>query len=160
MPSRRRDASKDRTPRHRPDRSTSLALVTDAATSARLSRIRQRDTKPEMLVRRHLSSLGLRYRVGNRDLPGSPDIANRKRKWAIFVHGCFWHHHDGCSRATIPKRNNAFWIDKFSANRARDARNVRRLREMGIKTFVVWECQTFSMKSMERATRKLVARFR
>jgi DNA mismatch endonuclease (patch repair protein) len=156
MPSRERDASKVHTSQRRPKRKTGLVLDTDPVTSARLSRIRQRDTKPEMIVRRHLSSVGLRYRVHNRDLPGSPDIANRKRRWAVFVHGCFWHHHGGCSRATIPKRNSAFWIDKFSANKARDSENIRRLRKMGIRTFVVWECQTSTEKSMERATRRLV----
>lgn len=156
MPCRERSASKLRTSRRRPKRKAGMALVTDPATSARLSKIRQRDTKPEMLVRRHLSAAGLRYRVHNRDLPGSPDLANRKRRWAVFVHGCFWHNHGGCSRATIPKRNSDFWIDKFSANKSRDARNIRRLREVGIRTFVIWECQTSTKEAIQRATRRLL----
>lgn len=130
-------------------------LVTDPVTSARLARIRQRDTRPELVVRKHLFAAGLRYRVLNRDLPGSPDIANRERRWAIFVHGCFWHHHAGCSRATVPKRNHRFWLDKFEANRARDRRAVLLLRKMGFQVFSIWECDTRHVHKVESA----IARF-
>src|SRR5688500_542986 len=97
-------------------------LILDEVTSKRLGRIRQADTAPEQTVRRALWALGLRFRRANRDLPGSPDIANRTAHWAVFVHGCFWHAHTGCSKATVPKRNRQFWLEKFAANRARDAR--------------------------------------
>jgi DNA mismatch endonuclease (patch repair protein) len=113
----------------------------DAATSIRLGKIRQRDTSAERAVRRILFAAGFRYRVSNRDLPGSPDVANRSRRWAVFVHGCFWHHHENCARATVPRNNRAFWVDKFAANAARDARVVAELRTRGYTCIVVWECQ-------------------
>jgi DNA mismatch endonuclease (patch repair protein) len=116
-------------------------LLRDPKTSARLGRIRQKDTAPEQLVRSILSALGVRYRVRNRDLPGSPDVANRARRWAVFVHGCFWHAHAGCPRATIPKRNREFWTAKFAANRARDARAIAALLEAKYRVAVVWECE-------------------
>lgn len=108
--------------------------------SARMARIRQRGTAPEIEVRRILHRLGLRFRSTNRDLPGSPDIANRARHWAVFVHGCYWHAHEGCARATVPKRNRAYWLAKFDDNRARDARAVRALRRQGYRVVVVWQC--------------------
>lgn len=117
------------------------ALEVDEATSLRLGRVRQRDTKPEQAVRAILRALGLRYRTSNRDLPGAPDVANRTRRWAVFVHGCYWHHHRGCRRATVPKRNAEFWLEKFANNRRRDARALRGLRAMGYRTLVVWECE-------------------
>lgn len=115
-------------------------LVVDSATSQRFSKFPQRDTSTELVVRRALHAAGLRFRVHNRDLPGSPDIANRSAKWAVFVHGCFWHHHENCRRATIPKRNRAFWLKKFAANRSRDAAKARRLRLLGYQVFQIWEC--------------------
>lgn len=117
------------------------ALEVDLETSRRLGRIRQRDTAAEQAVRAILRSEGLHYRIRNRDLPGSPDIANRTRRWAVFVHGCYWHHHRGCRRATVPKRNTAFWLEKFAANRRRDARALRQLRALGYRTLVIWECE-------------------
>lgn len=129
-----------------------LGCSTDAATSLRLSRIRQRGTKPELEVRRALSRLGIRYRVENRDLPGSPDLANRRKRWAVFVHGCYWHSHPGCSRATLPKRNRAFWEAKFEANRQRDARALQDLRARGFRTLVIWECKVGSEMTERRLT--------
>lgn len=116
-------------------------LIVDPETSARLGRIRQQRTRPEILVRRSLHRMGIRFRVGNRDLPGSPDLANRRRRWAIFVHGCFWHHHEGCRRATVPKRNRAFWLEKFAANQARDGRAVAALEAAGFCVLTIWECE-------------------
>ena len=117
-------------------------IVTDAATSRRMADVRQKDTTPELAVRQALTMLGLRYRVRNRDLPGSPDIANRSRRWAVFVHGCFWHRHPGCVRTTTPKRNRVFWIRKFEANVARDARAVAELQKRGFRVITIWECET------------------
>lgn len=119
-------------------------LVLDPETSARLGRVRQANTEPELLVRQLLHRLGFRFRVGARDLPGSPDIVNRRKRWAVFVHGCFWHAHRGCNRATVPTRNRAFWTDKFSANRRRDARKIRELQDMGYNIAVIWECEVYA----------------
>jgi DNA mismatch endonuclease (patch repair protein) len=129
-------------------------IITDTKTSARLARVRQSSTAPELVMRRALAALGHRFRTRNRDLPGSPDIANRKRRWALFVHGCFWHRHPGCSRTTTPKRNRRFWLDKFQANRTRDGRAQRALAALGYRVVVVWECET------ERYPRRLEARLR
>ena len=116
------------------------SLVLDAATSRRLSRVRQKDTAAELLVRSLLHRLGYRFRVGGAGLPGRPDVTNISRGWVVLVHGCYWHAHPGCPRATVPKRNRAFWRAKFSANQARDRRVARELRAMGLRVVVVWEC--------------------
>lgn len=122
-------------------------IVSRAKRSEMMGAVSQNDTPPEMAVRRILRSLGLGYRVRNRDLPGSPDIANRRRRWAVFVHGCFWHGHRNCAKTKgggggrIPKRNREFWVKKLRDNRARDARAVGRLEAMGYRVVVVWECE-------------------
>lgn len=140
--------------RHRPRGSrSSLPLTTDAETSARLGRIRQRDTSAELAVQKLVRSLGHHFRTSNRDLPGSPDLANRSRRWAIFVHGCFWHRHRGCPRTTTPKRNREFWRSKFAANLARDRRVTSLLVASGYTVLIVWECET-------RAHERLIERLR
>jgi DNA mismatch endonuclease (patch repair protein) len=116
-------------------------IVYDEATSRRLARFGHETSGPEHLVRRFLSSAGLRFRTENRDLPGSPDVANRSKKWAVFVHGCYWHHHAGCHRATVPTRNQPFWLAKFRDNRRRDRRVVSQLVAAGFTVAVVWECE-------------------
>jgi DNA mismatch endonuclease (patch repair protein) len=131
---------------------------TDAATSARLGRIRQRNTGAELLVRRLLTSIGCKYRLNVRSLAGTPDISNRERRWAVFVNGCYWHHHKGCIRATVPKSNNAFWKDKFTTNRRRDARNLRALRRSGFQVFLVWECQLEDESLASRRFRRFIER--
>jgi DNA mismatch endonuclease (patch repair protein) len=117
-------------------------VVYDAETARRMGGVRQKDTGAEMAVRRALTLLGLRYRVRNRDLAGSPDVANRAAGWAVFVHGCYWHRHQGCPRATTPKRNIDFWVSKFEANVTRDRKVYARLRREGFEVLTVWECQT------------------
>lgn len=117
-------------------------IEVDHETSRRLGRVRQRGTKPETIVRSILTELGHRYRLDNGDLPGRPDVANRRRRWAVFVHGCFWHHHAGCTKATIPKHNRAFWLEKFEANRARDRAAVKALEQQNVRPIVIWECDT------------------
>jgi DNA mismatch endonuclease, patch repair protein len=112
--------------------------------------VRQHDTSAEQLVRQILIRLGHRFRSENRDLPGSPDIANRSQQWAVFVHGCFWHRHSGCVRTTTPKRNRTFWEQKFVQNKRRDARALTALRKMGFRTLVVWECQVEKKESLVR----------
>lgn len=116
----------------------------DATTSKRLAAQRQANTRTELAIGAELSALGVRYRKNVRKLPGSPDFANIRRRWAIFVNGCFWHHHRGCKRATIPKNNRAFWESKFAANRARDAGAALELRRRGFKVLILWECQVSS----------------
>lgn len=116
-------------------------IVYDQATSRRLARFGHETSGPEQIVRRLLFAAGLRFRNQNRDLPGSPDLANRSKKWAVFVHGCYWHHHAGCHRATVPVRNRVFWLAKFQDNRRRDRRVVSRLEAEGFTVAVVWECE-------------------
>jgi DNA mismatch endonuclease (patch repair protein) len=118
-----------------------LQPTTDAATSARMGRVRQSGTAPELLVRRALAALGMRYTTRNRDLPGSPDLANRARRWAVFVHGCYWHRHAGCRMATTPKTNTAFWLAKFARNVERDRAMRAALRRLGYRVLTIWECQ-------------------
>lgn len=126
-------------------------VVYDEATSRRLARFGHEVTTPEQLVRSFLSAAGLRFRTRNRDLPGSPDLANRSKRWAVFVHGCYWHHHAGCSRATIPARNRDFWLSKFRANRRRDRRVIDKLEMAGYTVGVVWECEVVLPTSLRSA---------
>jgi len=118
------------------------ATALSAAVSKRMGGIRQHGTAPELAVRRLLSSLRVRYRTKNRDLPGSPDLANRRRRFAVFVHGCFWHRHEGCARTTMPKNNAPFWRAKFVDNVARDSRASAILRAGGYRVLTIWECET------------------
>lgn len=106
-----------------------------------MARVRQKETKPELLVRRLLAALGHRFRVGRRGLRGSPDIVNVSRRWVVFVHGCFWHRH-GCKATTTPKNNRDFWEAKFARNVERDARSIEALEALGYTVVVVWECET------------------
>ena len=129
--------------------------LTTATTSARMALVRRGGTAPEVQVRRYLSSLGIRYRTNNRDLPGAPDLANRSKKWAMFVHGCFWHQHENCASATIPKTNQDFWRAKFTANRLRDARACQLLEQMGYSVKTVWECQTRGAEAIRKAVGRL-----
>ncbi|HEX4155227.1 MAG TPA: DNA mismatch endonuclease Vsr [Acidobacteriaceae bacterium] len=108
----------------------------------RMAAVRQKNTAPELVVRRILHRLGYRYRLHSRDLPGTPDIVFSRRRAVVFVHGCFWHAHAGCSRASVPVTRRAYWLKKFSTNIARDAANIRRLRQRGWRVLVVWSCET------------------
>lgn len=116
-----------------------------------LARVKQKKTKPEEAIAGALRDLGIAYRRNVKGLPGSPDFANRRRGFAIFVNGCFWHAHTGCRRATTPKNNRAFWVAKFAANRARDAAAIRALRKAGLRVVVIWECEVDEAR--ERLTR-------
>ena len=105
-----------------------------------MSGIRGRDTKPELRVRRHLHARGLRFRLHVRDLPGRPDIILPRHRAVVFVHGCFWHRHEGCRYAYRPKSRQEFWETKLNGNAERDARDQQRLRDLGWRVFVIWEC--------------------
>jgi DNA mismatch endonuclease, patch repair protein len=120
--------------------------------SERMSRIRGKDTKPEMLVRRALHRLGYRYRLHRRDLPGKPDLVFPSRKKVVFIHGCFWHAHEDCTVANMPKSRRPYWKAKFARNKERDQLNAKRLRQAGWKVFVVWECET---KKLDRLQKRL-----
>ena len=109
--------------------------------SYNMSRIKAKDTKPELLVRKYLFCKGFRYRVNVKDLPGKPDIVLPKYKTVIFIHGCFWHGHEGCRYYVLPKSNVEFWERKIERNRNRDAANHMRLRLMGWSVVQIWECQ-------------------
>jgi len=121
-----------------------------------MQRVRQRRTRAEDLVAAALRELGLHYRRNVQHLPGSPDFANRRRGWAIFVNGCFWHHHKGCRRGTIPKRNRPFWIDKFATNRKRDAAKIRLLRRAGFRVVLIWECEAVDPLRLTSRLRTLI----
>ena len=116
-----------------------------------MARVRQSSTAPEQAVAVKLRELGHAYRRNVRTLPGSPDFANKTRKWAIFVHGCYWHHHEGCRRATIPKTNTAFWTLKFEQNIERDRRAVAELDAVGYTVLVIWECELTDVLSEKLA---------
>lgn len=116
--------------------------IVDSATRSRMmSRIRSKNTKPEILVRSYLHRSGLRFRVHIKDLPGKPDVVLPKYKTTIFVHGCFWHSHPQCKFAVRPTSNVEFWKQKLDATRKRDQRNKRSLKTLGWRVLTVWECQ-------------------
>ena len=106
-----------------------------------MSRVRSKDTKPEMIVRRLVHGLGYRYRLHSKDVPGKPDLVFRSRKKAIFVHGCFWHRHEGCPRSSMPKTRVEFWQSKFRDNIKRDQKVYRELHSLGWDYLVLWECE-------------------
>lgn len=131
---------------------------TDSARSDLMRRVRQRETKAEDQVANVLRRMGLFFRRNVRSLPGSPDFANKSRKWAVFVNGCFWHHHEGCSHATIPTRNRAYWTKKFSENQIRDEAKSQALASIGFRVVVVWECEAMNERTTRRRLRKLRTR--
>jgi DNA mismatch endonuclease (patch repair protein) len=114
--------------------------LTPAARSAVMARIGQKDTAPEMLVRRTAHRLGFRYQLHRRDLPGSPDLVFPRSRRVIFVHGCFWHAH-GCKIGKIPQSRQEFWVPKLARTQARDLRHIEALEAMGWTVLVIWECQ-------------------
>ncbi|WP_242415542.1 very short patch repair endonuclease [Sphingomonas panni] len=123
-------------------------VLVDPARSELMRRVKGKDTKPELVVRRLLHKLGYRFRLHRKDLPGRPDIVLPKFRTAIFVHGCFWHRHPGCRKASTPKTRADFWQAKFDANVARDERNVADLSSAGWMVVTVWECETKSIDDL------------
>lgn len=122
-----------------------------------MSRIRGRDTKPEMAVRRYLHARGLRYSLNDKTLPGRPDLVFRSRKVAVFVHGCFWHGHEGCKNWRIPQSRTEYWLTKITGNKQRDARAIRQLRREGWHVRVVWACH-LSEERLNQLFRTIVKR--
>lgn len=118
--------------------------------SYNMSRIRSNNTKPEEIVRKFLFSKGLRYRKNDKRFPGRPDIVLPKYKTVIFVHGCFWHSHEGCSDFVQPKSNQDYWKPKLDNNRKRDETNIATLAADGMRVIIVWECELKKAKRDER----------
>ena len=118
-----------------------MDTVTKERRSVIMSSIRGKDTKPEMIVRRAAHSLGLRFRLHRKDLPGTPDLVFVRRRKAMFVHGCFWHRHSECRKAYTPKSNADFWQRKFARNVERDVAVQAKLRAAGWDPVVIWECE-------------------
>lgn len=113
--------------------------------SQMMARIRSTNTKPELVLRKALHATGFRFRLHVRSLPGCPDVVMRKYRCAIFVHGCFWHGHEGCRNFRIPKTRSEFWSGKIASNRNRDRRSIDALLGDGWRVLVVWECATRSI---------------
>ena len=116
-----------------------MDIVSRETRSRIMASVGQRDTRPEILLRSSLHKAGLRYRLHDRTLPGSPDLTFPRFRSVIFIHGCYWHSH-GCYRSTVPKSRREFWEEKFQTNRKRDERDIALLRERGWRVMVVWEC--------------------
>ena len=116
-------------------------IVGSRRRSEMMAGIRGRDTAPERAVRRVAHRMGLRFRLHRKDLPGRPDLVFPRHRLAVFVHGCFWHRHEGCRYAYTPKSRVAFWTRKFAGNVARDRRNEDALRDLGWRVLIVWECE-------------------
>jgi DNA mismatch endonuclease (patch repair protein) len=121
-------------------------IVDPARRSAMMAAIRGKDTAPEIRVRRAAHALGHRFRIHRADLPGRPDLVFPGRHKVLFVHGCYWHRHEGCRYAMMPKSNTEFWSTKFEKNKARDERVMTELVDLGWDPFVVWECETRDAK--------------
>lgn len=137
---------------------TSGTDVFDKATrSAVMRRVKGRDTRPEMTVRKALTRLGARYRLHRKDLPGHPDIVLPGRRLALFVHGCFWHGHDCPRGARVPKQNRDYWVAKVDRNRARDRRTGQELAALGWRVETIWECDLKDAAALEARLRALLA---
>lgn len=126
--------------------------------SARMALVRNKDTKPEMRVRRLVSSMGYRYRLQYKKVPGRPDLAFPGRRKVVFVHGCFWHRHPdpACPLARLPKSRLDFWMPKLEGNRARDLRKLEELEALGWSAFTVWECQLRDEEALRESIRSFL----
>lgn len=133
-------------------RSTRMDTRTPEKRSEIMSLVRPKDTTPELAVRRIAHKLGYRFRLHGKLLPGRPDLVFAGRKKVVFVHGCFWHAHEGCPKARPPKSRPDYWIPKLSANKERDIRTLSELQALGWKSLVVWQCE---LKAGEKLARKI-----
>ena len=126
-----------------------MDVMSPSVRSRAMAAIPSKDTAPEIAVRKVAHSMGLRFRLHRRDLPGSPDIVFPRWGVVVFVHGCYWHRHDGCRFATCPATRPDFWAAKFRANVERDKRSTNELRRLGWRVGIVWECETRSPGMVE-----------
>lgn len=132
-----------------------MVTQSDHQRSRIMAGVRRTNTRPEIAVRSLLHRNGFRFRLHRRDLPGTPDIVLPRYRTAIFVHGCFWHRHPDCRKATVPASNKEFWLQKFANNVARDGKAIIRLRTMGWRVLVVWECEVSDPQRMRAYLRLL-----
>ncbi|OSZ69569.1 very short patch repair endonuclease [Sphingomonas sp. IBVSS2] len=121
-----------------------------------MSRVRGKNTAPELRVRRAAHALGLRFRLHRKDLPGKPDLVFPKHRVAMFVHGCFWHRHQGCPKASNPKSREDYWAEKFDANTSRDKRVTSELEALGWRVITIWECESRNNSELSDLIRSLV----
>jgi len=130
-----------------------MDTLTPKQRSERMARVRSKDTKPELIVRRLAHAMGYRYRLHDRSVPGSPDMVFSRRRKLIFIHGCFWHGHDCKLGARPPKSRTAFWVGKIAGNRERDQRTLDQACEAGWRPLVIWECQLGDKNWLKEALR-------
>lgn len=133
-------------------------ILTRQARSQLMARVRQKDTAPELVVRKALHAAGLRYVLHPRDLPGRPDLSFPKYRTVLFVHGCFWHGHD-CRAGRAPSSNTEYWVSKIAQNRSRDSRQKAELEAKGWRVLTLWECETKSA-DLPSKIRQLISRVR
>jgi len=131
-------------------------IITTNERSRIMSLVKNKNTQPELLVRRLIHNAGFRYRLHDKKLPGTPDIVFSKKRKVIFVHGCFWHRHEQCSLARLPKSNQEFWLKKLENNRVRDKLNLQKLNETGWEALVLWECELRDIESLKRRLKEFL----
>ncbi|MDQ1806251.1 DNA mismatch endonuclease Vsr [Chryseobacterium sp. CKR4-1] len=124
--------------------------------SYNMSKIKGKDTKPEILVRKFLFAHGFRYRLHDKKLLGKPDIVLRKYNAVIFVHGCFWHGHDGCKKFVIPKTRTDFWLNKIKTNISNDNKNIEALKKDGWNVIIIWECEIKNEIRMQKLLKQII----
>jgi len=134
----------------------SADVVTPEQRSRNMSKIKGKNTKPEMTVRSMCHELGLRYRLHRKDLPGTPDLVFPKHRLCLFVHGCFWHRHPGCKYAYTPKSRLDFWLPKLAKNVERDMKAKRALEVSGWRVSIIWECQTKNRDTLRAEIQKMI----
>ncbi|MDE0604804.1 MAG: very short patch repair endonuclease [bacterium] len=150
------DDPKLRPPGTEDDSRPGLDPLTARQRSELMSRIRSKDTRPEMLVRRLVHGMGYRYRLHAKELPGRPDLVFRPQRKAILVHGCFWHRHEGCPANRMPKTRREFWSRKLNGNARRDQRNKETLEREGWQVLIIWECETKDLDRIARVVRRFL----
>ena len=133
-----------------------MESLSPAERSDIMARVRSKNSRPELLVRKLVFALGYRYRLHAKDLPGHPDLVFRKRRKVIFVHGCFWHRHVACALARLPKSRLDFWVPKLEGNKQRDQRNQKALNKEGWKVLTIWECQLKKLERLESTLRRFL----
>lgn len=131
--------------------------VSKSVRSRIMSSVKQRHTKPEMIVRSLLHRLGFRFRLHRKDLPGSPDIVLPKFHTAIFVHGCFWHQHKNCTKSRRPSSNQDYWNTKLDENISRDKRKEKELSKLGWRVATVWQCEIRDLETLTKKLKKLLS---
>lgn len=133
-----------------------MDTLTKEQRSLCMSRIRNKNTAPELAVRKILTEIGIRYRLHSAKLPGKPDVVITKRKKLIFINGCFWHQHKNCRRASAPKSNRRYWTDKLKRNIEKQKEDMKKLKKDGWKILLIWECRTGSKISLKNKIKKFL----